>query len=236
MKKVPVILLVAMALLMAGIAEAAPKKKRTRNANRVGPYAGAMVNMSSYTTEQDIDDQGVIDFFAQQGIPFSNVSETSDDSNMGYEAVFGYRFNRYIGAELGLMKAGEMKSKLNGDFGPPGSTVPGYLSIDYSFSGPVFSVIGILPLHDKFEFYGRAGLLFAGADRNIKVRIGDDVTNLGGNRGDSSDLIYGGGMQYHINVMFTVRAEYMMFRDIGDPQTTGVEDLNNIGLGLIVRF
>jgi opacity protein-like surface antigen len=195
-----------------------------------------MVAMSSYSTEQDIDDEGVINFFDQQGIPFSTVSETSDDSNLGYEAVFGYRFNRYVAAELGLLKGGEMKSQLNGEFGPPGSTVPGYLSIEYSFSGPVFAIVGVLPLNDKFEIYGRAGMLFAGSDRNIKVRIGDDVTNLGGNRGDSTDVVYGAGMQYHINVMFSLRAEYMMLKDIGDPQTTGTEDLNNIGIGLIVRF
>jgi hypothetical protein len=236
MKKISVIVLVVLALLMAGIAEAAPKKKRTRNANRIGPYAGAIVSMTSYSTEQDLNEENVINFFEQQGIPFSNVVESTDDSDIGYEAVFGYRFHRYFAAELGLLQVGELESRLTGDFGPPDATVPGYVSFEYGFGGPVFSAIGILPLNDKFEFYARGGLLFAGADRSVKVVIDGDGTNLGGTKGDSSDFVYGAGFQYHVNVMFSIRTEYMLFKDVGDPNTTGTEDLSNIGLGLVVRF
>ncbi len=236
MKKISVIVLVITALLMAGLAEAAPKKKRTRNANRVGPYAGVMASMTSYTSEQDINEAGIISFFAQQNIPFTNTVKTTDDSDFGYEAVFGYRFNRYVAAELGLLQVGEVENRLTGDFGPPGNTLPGYVSLDYKFGGPVLAAVGFLPLNDKFELFARGGVLFASSDRDVIVNIDGESTNLGGTRGDSTELVYGAGLQFHVNVMFTVRAEYMIFRDVGDPNTTGTESLNNMSLGLIVRF
>ena len=236
MKKISVLVLVVAALLMAGIAEAAPKKKRTRNANRIGPYAGAMVAMSSYTSEQEINEPAIISFFAQQNIPFTNTVKSTDDSDLGYEALFGYRFNRYIAAELGLLQVGEVENRLTGDFGPPGATVPGYVSLDYQFGGPVLAAMGFLPLNDRFELFARGGVLFASSDRDVKVHIGGESSNLGGTRGDSTELVYGGGLQFHVNVMFTVRAEYMFFQDVGDPNTTGTESLNTLGLGLLVRF
>lgn len=236
MKKIIFIVFVAVALSMASLAEAAPGKKRTRNANRVGPYAGVMASMSSYTSEQDINEAGIIDFFELQGIPFNNTVKSTDDSNLGYEALFGYRFNRYVSAELGLLQAGEVENRLTGDFGPPGATLPGYVSLDYKVSGPLIAAVGYLPLNDRFEFFARGGVLFASSDRDVKVRIGNDGRSLGGTRGDSTEFVYGAGVQFHVNVMFTVRAEFMVLDDIGDPNSTGTESLNTLGVGLLVRF
>ena len=52
MKKLSVILLVVSSVAFAGFAEAATPKKRTRNANRIGPYGGALVGYSNYTGDQ----------------------------------------------------------------------------------------------------------------------------------------------------------------------------------------
>src|SRR5678816_3110530 len=82
MKKASVIVLVVVGLMFAAYAEAAKPKRRTRNANRVGPYAGALLGMSTYTGDQDV----------------------------GYAAQFGYRFNRYIAAEFALRQFGDLHS------------------------------------------------------------------------------------------------------------------------------
>ena len=106
MKKISVVVLVASSLLIAGISEAAPKK-RTRNANRIGPYAGALISQTTYSSDQGINEQAVINYIESQGVTFENVRTTSDDSDIGYEAVFGYRFHRYMAAELGLLQVGD---------------------------------------------------------------------------------------------------------------------------------
>ncbi len=52
MKKISVIVLVALSVAFAGYAEAATPKKRTRNANRIGAYGGALVGYSNYSGDQ----------------------------------------------------------------------------------------------------------------------------------------------------------------------------------------
>lgn len=235
MKKHSVIVLVLSGLLIAGLAEAAPKK-RTRNANRVGPYAGALISLTTYTSDQNINEQAVINYLESQDVTFDNVSTSTDDSDMGYEAVFGYRFNRYVAAELGLLQVGDLVSTVSGDYNTGAGVVPASVSFTYNFGGPVIAVLGILPLNDKFELYGRAGVLFASADRDATARIDGDGQRIGGIKGDSTEMVYGVGAAFHINVMFSIRAEYMRFSDVGDPATTGTEDANNIGIGLTVRF
>jgi len=235
MKKFSVIVLVVSSLLIAGMAEAAPKK-RTRNANRVGPYAGALISQTSYTGDQAINEQAVIDYLEGQGVTFNNISTETEDTDIGYEAVFGYRFNRYVAGEFGLLKVGELTNTIRGDYNDGTGVVPASVSFTFSFGGPVIAVVGILPLGDKFEFYARGGVLFASADRDATARIDGDGQQLGGIKGDSSEFVYGIGATYHINVMYSIRAEYMRFPEVGDPGSTGTEELNNIGIGLIVRF
>ena len=61
MKKLSVILLVVVSFAFAGFAEAAKPKKRTRNANRVGAYGGALVGQSSFAGDQTENEAGLID-------------------------------------------------------------------------------------------------------------------------------------------------------------------------------
>ena len=235
MKKISVVVLVASSLLIAGISEAAPKK-RTRNANRIGPYAGALISQTTYSSDQGINEQAVINYIESQGVTFENVRTTSDDSDIGYEAVFGYRFHRYMAAELGLLQVGDLTNTVSGDYNTGTTIVPASVSVEYNFGGPVIAVLGILPLNDKFEVYGRAGVLFASADRNVSAKVDGDGQRIGASKGDSTELVYGVGATFHINVMFSIRAEYMRYSEVGDPNTTGTEDANNLGIGLVVRF
>src|SRR4051812_35336145 len=101
MKKVPVILLVIASLMFAAYAEAAKPKHRTRNANRIGPYAGALIGMNNYTGDQSAAEAYLSDSFSS--VPTQNLSIGTDSKDIGYAAQFGYRFNRYMAAELGLV-------------------------------------------------------------------------------------------------------------------------------------
>src|SRR5690348_6333511 len=105
MKKVSVIVLVVVGLMFAAYAEAAKPKRRTRNANRVGPYAGALLGMSTYTGDQSGAEADLESSFA--GVPTQNLKIGTDDKDVGYAAQFGYRFNRYIAVEFALRQFGD---------------------------------------------------------------------------------------------------------------------------------
>ncbi len=238
MKKITVILIVAIGVGFAGLAEAATPKKRTRNSNRVGPYAGALIGQSEYSGNQDENEQNLIDILDNTGNPYENLSSSTENTDIGYNALFGFRFHRYFAAELGLAQFGELKStaKADMDFGDGDGFVPSSVSLTFTAGGPMISAIGILPLGDKFELFGRLGYLFTSSERTLSSKVNGQSGTFGSAKGDSQDPVYGIGFSYLINQVYSIRAEYQKLDQLGQENRTGAEDLSVIGLGFIVRF
>ncbi len=237
MKKIAVIVLVAAGLLCAGLAEAAPKK-RTRNQNRVGPYGAGFVGLTSYKNDQSGNELGLEDILTNNDIPFRNLDVETEDTDFGFQITFGYRFNRYIAGELGLVQYGELVSSADAelDFDNTGNFVPSNVSLSFSAGGPLMSVLGILPVNDKFEVYGRVGYLFGSVEREFTSRVGGERGVSGAAKGDSQVPVYGVGLSWNINQVYTIRGEYQLVSDLGESDRTGEEDLDVLTVGLIVRF
>jgi len=239
MKKIPVIVVVVVGLVVAGMAQAATPKKRTRNQNRVGPYVAAYVGMTNYRGNHTADEESLMSILDNAGYPFKNTSTKTDNTDIGYQASFGYRFHRFVAAEIGLVQYGSLKTSLNSDVDVTGTGtyVPVDLHYDFHVGGPLVSVLGTLPLGEKFELYGRAGLLFASAEREFSSRVNGQSSISSSGRGDSQNFVYGGGASWNINQMYTIRAEYQVINGVGEgARTGGEEDLRNFSLGLVVRF
>jgi opacity protein-like surface antigen len=238
MKNVWVILLVVFSVAFAGFAEAATPKKRTRNANRIGPYGVGFFGQSKYTSDQSGAEQFAIDQLESLGDASQNIAVSTEDTDMGYNATFGYRFSRYVAAELGLAQMGSVESKARGevDFGDGSGFHDATMSLAFSTGGIMMSVIGILPVSDQFEFFGRAGYLFTSTERELNLRIDGESGGFGSAKGDSQDMVLGLGAAYHFNQIYSLRLEYLKLDEVGEDNNTGLEDLNVIGLGLVVRF
>lgn len=238
MKKLTVILIAVVGFGLAGVSESATPKKRTRNQNRIGPYAGALVGNSDFSGDQDGNEQDLVDILLNTGNPYQDLSSSTKATDIGYQALFGYRFHRFFGAELALAQFGDLRStaKCEMDFDDGDGFVPTSLSLNFTAGGPLISAIGYLPLGDKFELYGRLGYLFASSERELTSKVNGQAGGFGSAKGDSQNEVYGIGMAFHINQMYTVRAEYQQIDDLGQDNRTGTEDLTVMGLGLIVRF
>jgi hypothetical protein len=236
MNKVAVVLLMASSLLMAGVAEAAKPKKRTRNSNRVGPYGSAIVGFSTYGSSHAQNELDLMSSFLNSGVPSQNITASTQDTDLGYQATFGYRFNRYLATELSLAHFGEVKSTARGELDLGDGFVPASLSVGFSVGGPVFSMVGILPINDRFEFYGRAGMLLASSDVEVRSRVDGQSGGFGGAKGDSSNPVFGAGASWHFNQMLSVRAEYWHLGEVGQSDRTGKEELNTMNVGVVIRF
>jgi opacity protein-like surface antigen len=235
MKNVSVVILAAVCVAFAAFAEAAPKK-RTRNANRIGPYGMGAIGQSHWTSDQSENEQNLILTLEDVNVPIQDISTSSTDSDIGYNATFGYRFTRYIAAEIGLAQFGSVESvaRANMDFGD--GLEPVSLKLAFTAGGPLISVMGILPLNDNFEFFGRAGYLFTSSERELSSRVSGQSGGFGAAKGDSQDLVLGLGAAYHFNQVYSVRLEYQQLGEVGEEGSSGEEDLNVIGLGLVIRF
>jgi hypothetical protein len=235
-KKLSVLLLVVVSFAFTGFAEAATPKKRTRNANRIGAYGGALIGQSIFSGDQSDNEAGLVDQIVQTGAPFQNLRSETEDSDIGYQATFGYRFNRYFAAELGLAQYGELKSTARADMDFGDGFVPASLSLTFSAGGPILSAIGILPLGEKFEAYARLGYLFTSSERELSSRVDGQAGSFGSAKGDSQNPVYGLGFAWHINQIYSIRAEFQKLDNLGQENRTGEEDLTVTALGLIVRF
>jgi opacity protein-like surface antigen len=236
MKKLSVIMLVIVSLSFAAFAEAAKPRKRTRNANRVGPYGAMLLGQARYVEDQSGLEQSLIDFFSDRSDPTRNISASSKTEDIGFQLTFGFRFNRYFAAELGLVQLGELSSSVRGEVDQGNGFVPLDLKYTFNVGGPMISVIGFLPLGEKAEIYARAGYLFSSSEREISARLDGQRAGSNAARGDSQDPVFGAGFAYHFNQVYSLRAEYQKLTDVGQEQRTGAEDLNIIGLAFLMRF
>ena len=236
MKKISVIVLVVISLAFAGMAEAAKPKKKTRNANRVGAYGSMLVHQVRYTGDQSELEQELSAFLMNQNAPTRNVSTSTKNTDVGYQATFGFRFTRYFAAELGLVQYGELSSSVNGEIDQGTGFVPASVKLAFTVGGPVVSAVGILPLNDKAEFFGRVGYLFASSDRSLTTRL--DGQNGGSNSasGDSQNLVLGAGFAWNVNQVYSIHVEYQKIDKVGQKSRTGTEDMTVLGVGLLVRF
>jgi len=235
MKKFPVIALVAVGLLFAGLAEAAPKK-RTRNQNRIGPYGEALVGQTNYTGDQSGAEDYVRGIFENGNIPFQNLEVSSDDTDVGYQLAFGYRFHRYLAGEISLAQFGQVSSKASAgaDFGS--GFVPASVELAFNAQGPVFSVVGILPVGEHLEAYARLGYMFASVEREYTERIDGQTGVRVSAKGDSQEPLYGVGLAWNVNQVYSIRVEYQKLDNIGQSDRTGTEDLTTMNIGLLMRF
>jgi len=230
MKNLPVIALAVLSVALAGFCEAAPKK-RTRNQNRIGPYGTAFIGQTSFTSDQSVNEQVLLSIIEDNGIPMEDIDIETEDNDVGYQLAFGYRFHRYFAAEIALAQYGELSSLARGTIdGDPSSG-----ELTFSATGPVFSAVGILPLGENFELYARAGYMFASVEREFALRVdGQNAGSLSA-KGDSQNLVYGAGLAWHINQVYSIRAEFEKLDDVGTSRA-GEEDLESLSIGLVMRF
>ena len=101
-------------------------------------FSGDHTNLEDFVESAFEDEDDVVE----------DLAISTEDSDIGYQAVFGYRFMRYLAAELGLAQYGDLSSTgtANVLFEGQPEFLPTTVKVKNSIGGPVFSAIGILPL------------------------------------------------------------------------------------------
>ncbi len=168
---------------------------------------------------------------------FRSDLETDNDST-GWRGLAGYRFNRYLAAELEYLDFGtsHIHESYLIDVGfpfPDGFTIN--KDFDTDVSGPAVSAIGKLPLGERFELFLRAGVLFA----DSKVRSGqalqippvpDTVTYA------DRVLIGGVGVDWNFAGRWSARLEYQRSKNIEPNLDIAESHVELISLGVLIRL
>lgn len=163
-----------------------------------------------------------------------------DDSDASWGAQIGYQWGAYFAAEIGYVDLG--KALYEADFTvedllPPGGTGTGSVRTRFRSAGPTVAVLGLLPLGEKFDVHGRAGILFARTRITEQARDFDTGEVLGSQdiRGNSKDLFAGIGGAWHINPNYTLRVDYQRYLDVGDDEDTLEADVDQLAVSILFR-
>lgn len=205
-------------LLCTGLGLAAPAQ-----AENEGWYAVAFAGEAS----ADGVDQAALDAsLVLSG--FTVDSSTVDDSDTAFGAAVGYQVTEYFAAELAYVDLGEISYRATID-GDDSAT------LDASARGPAFSLLGIVPIGERFAVYGRAGIALMDCEGEAALTI-DGVTDSASDSTNRSNGLYGLGGEFNATDRFGVRLEWTRYADVGSDEITGEADVDVFALGLRINF
>jgi len=120
-------------------------------------------------------------------------SSAEDSANStGLHLRGGYQFGRFFAVELGLADYGDLEYSFDPDDCPIAAGDPCPISVSTSFRGFTLSMVGILPIGDRWSLNARAGM----SEMQAKSR------QLNG--GDLEDSTKEAGLQFAIGVGFKI--------------------------------
>jgi OOP family OmpA-OmpF porin len=194
-------------------------------AQHAGPYIGASFGQ----TKADID-EGALDRDLRSA-GFTTNGVRSDETDTGFKAFGGYRFNRNFALEASYLKLGEISANTTITNVAPPANVKATFSWEYGFA---VEAVGILPVGNQLDLFGKLGGYM------VKTKLKVDVQGAGSASLSDTDtntgLTYGIGAQYNFTPNFAVRTEWQQFKDVGTDKTGGSGDVSFLSVGILYRF
>ncbi|HEY3395020.1 MAG TPA: outer membrane beta-barrel protein, partial [Lacipirellulaceae bacterium] len=201
-----------------------------------GPYFSLFWGRSSTDIDKDDLDAVAVQIGTDSGGRNTAGSSSLNDADSVWGVQVGYRFNRFVAAEAGYVDLGKANyvGNLASDFGPVTSPVRLGYSVHQRFlsSGPTIAVLGMIPLGERFDIYGRGGIYFADTRYRIRAQsAGDPEGTSTEDKAGTQELFGGLGFAWNINDDYGVRAEATHFADVGDDDRTGEASVTILTVG-----
>jgi OOP family OmpA-OmpF porin len=145
--------------------------------------------------------------------------EDRDDS---WRAFGGYRFNKYVAAEIGYVDLGAAS----------GSGTIGGQPADFTVRNKAWDATAVVtvPIANRLSALGRFGIFQTRT--TLDTRIGAATDHSGST---NHNYAYGAGLQYTLGKL-GVRAEWIRYDNAGTNGTTVEDDLDFWSVGLFVQF
>jgi OOP family OmpA-OmpF porin len=170
-------------------------------AQDTGFYVGAAAGQASYR-------EVCRDFDTLVGV--QGAFGCSSQQDTAGKVFAGWRFLRYLAAELSYIDYGEAKAQ--------GAIGGAAVTATSSVKAAGISALGLLPLGERFSVFGRLGLL------QSKTRTQSAGAVIAANNHDETELHVGIGGMFHMTRGWALRAEYERLNDTRiDLSTLGVQ-------------
>lgn len=168
-----------------------------------------------------------------------DASQSLDDKDTGWKVYAGYRVNENFAIEAGYTRLGKFGYQGSFDFYITGYDYEGSASLKGRAKAWTLSALGIVPLGQQFELFGKLGL----ARWDVKTTANITVNQDGDSYSESTSvskkgtgLNFGLGAVYKFNANLGIRAEWERFNDVGKEDVTGKSDIDLLSIGLMYSF
>jgi OmpA-OmpF porin, OOP family len=199
-------------------------------------YSGFYFSAWGGVGNSDMPSRAELDeFFALD--PNDPAESRLDDTTNVWGALVGYRFNRWVGAEVGYVNLGEVKYDQSGVLSTPTEDLPYVIGYRFSSAGPSAAAVGFVPVGEHIDLNAKAGIYFADTRETIRlydVLFGENAVH---SRSDASqsELFAGIGATWNATADFALRVEYQRFFDVGDDEKTYEQDIDVISVGVLFK-
>ena len=153
-----------------------------------------------------------------------------NDSNFGWKVFAGFRFNQFVGAELGFVDASEASAAFAAATMESG-TLNGNTEVS-EFSG---AVTGSFPLNQQFGVFGKLGAAHWDVDGTATTTVGGTAVSVLA-KGSGTNLLLSFGGRYNFNDQTVFKFEWEHYSDIRLGNTGTKTDVNVFGGSLQYRF
>jgi OOP family OmpA-OmpF porin len=200
----------------------------------VGWYVTAFGGEASAgNVEQAALDQQLLDFFGLAGLGVVEATTSLDDSDTGFGAGVGFQVNEHFAAELAYVDLGETSYDATGTVTDGISNFPADFALSQSAEGPVFSLLGFLPVGERFAVFGRAGIALMSVDADVAVSIDGEPAAAEAST-TRSNGVYGLGVEYSMSNRFGLRLAWDRYAGVGDEEL--MDDIDVDLFTLAVRY
>lgn len=204
-----------------------------------GFYAGAGVGFGKLNVDSDkLDNTIDAALFPDYSVDKSSVGQDATP----YSLTVGYKWMKYLATEVSYIDLGNATYKANFSCDtvlpcPGGSgTQSGKVKGKWDVTGWPVSVLGIWPIDDTWQVFGRVGVFMGDVKLNAKATYSDGSFKVGGNQKDSSTEFIGGvGVDYNFMDSWIARLEWQAIPELGS-NDTGSGNWNNINFSLFYKF
>jgi OOP family OmpA-OmpF porin len=178
-------------------------------------------------------DQNLNDIFARAGLDVVAIDSSLDDSDTGFGVAGGYQLNEHFAFEFSYLTLGSTNYHAIATVTDGTDTEDADVTLETKADGPVVSMLGILPIGERFSVYGRAGISFLTADGTARITIADN-SQRASQSSQKTDPVFGVGAEYNFNKYFAVRLAWDRHLDVGTDDVSGKIDADLISIGFRV--
>jgi OOP family OmpA-OmpF porin len=176
-------------------------------------------------------DENLAAIFESVGLDVVGATSTLDDSDTGFGLAGGYQLNDHFALEFAYVELGSVSYRSVATVSDGIDQFDADISLETSADGPAVSVLGILPIGERFSLFGRAGLSFLNATGTARITR-DGASDRASQSSQKSDPVLGVGAEFSWNRHFAIRLAWDRYFDVGTEDVTGDIDADQITLGL----